>query len=257
MCVLMAPDPTALRRRARVTRRRRDDTARLPARASHDLARSHRTDEEWLVDERWADPATRVLVVAVARLRVRSTAGDVGALPRPRRPTGLRILLGERDGVPHFALLVDPTRRRGPSTSSGSGLRAVVQTLAARPAEAPLMHARVALAEWHRPPGSARVRRAARSARPATCWPARRAQAAVPAHRPGGDHDGRHGSGSETSGACSAGRRLAEGRYSTLAGFVEPGETLEDAVAARSRRRPGSGRRRDYFGNQPWPFPRA
>ena len=31
-----------------------------------------------------------------------------------------------------------------------------------------------------------------------------------------------------------------EGRYSTLAGFVEPGEALEQAVRARSRRRPGS-----------------
>ena len=33
--------------------------------------------------------------------------------------------------------------------------------------------------------------------------------------------------------------RFKEGLFSTLAGFVEPGETLEDAVQARSKRRSG------------------
>ncbi|MBK6726230.1 MAG: NAD(+) diphosphatase [Xanthomonadales bacterium] len=47
-----------------------------------------------------------------------------------------------------------------------------------------------------------------------------------------------------------------EGRYSTLAGFVEPGETLEDAVRREtfeeSGVRVGDCR---YIGSQPWPFP--
>lgn len=47
-----------------------------------------------------------------------------------------------------------------------------------------------------------------------------------------------------------------EGRYSTLAGFVEPGETLEDAVRREtfeeSGVRVGDCR---YVGSQPWPFP--
>lgn len=47
-----------------------------------------------------------------------------------------------------------------------------------------------------------------------------------------------------------------EGRYSTLAGFVEPGETLEDAVRREtfeeSGVRVGDCR---YAGSQPWPFP--
>jgi NAD+ diphosphatase len=47
-----------------------------------------------------------------------------------------------------------------------------------------------------------------------------------------------------------------EGRYSTLAGFCEPGETLEDAVRREvleeSGIRVGAV---EYFGNQPWPLP--
>ena len=46
--------------------------------------------------------------------------------------------------------------------------------------------------------------------------------------------------------------------YSTLAGFVEPGETLEEAVAREVREEVGvrvEGIR--YFGSQPWPFPNS
>lgn len=47
-----------------------------------------------------------------------------------------------------------------------------------------------------------------------------------------------------------------EGRYSTLAGFVEPGETLEDAVRRETFEESGI-RVSDcqYLGSQPWPFP--
>ncbi len=49
-----------------------------------------------------------------------------------------------------------------------------------------------------------------------------------------------------------------EGVYSTLAGFVEPGESLEQAVAREVREEVGV-RLRDirYFGSQPWPFPHS
>lgn len=58
--------------------------------------------------------------------------------------------------------------------------------------------------------------------------------------------------------ACLLGRQAAwaPGRWSTLAGFVEPGETLEAAVAREVREEAGvevvSAR---YLGSQPWPFP--
>jgi NAD+ diphosphatase len=62
----------------------------------------------------------------------------------------------------------------------------------------------------------------------------------------------------EHDGACLLGRQAGwpVGRYSTLAGFVEPGETLEDAV--RREVAEESGVLVDevhYHSSQPWPMP--
>ena len=46
------------------------------------------------------------------------------------------------------------------------------------------------------------------------------------------------------------------GRYSTIAGFVEPGESLEDAVAREVFEETGINVDRiEYHSSQPWPFP--
>lgn len=48
------------------------------------------------------------------------------------------------------------------------------------------------------------------------------------------------------------------GRYSVLAGFVEPGETLEEAVAREIYEESGvCVKNVRYFGSQPWPFPNS
>lgn len=52
--------------------------------------------------------------------------------------------------------------------------------------------------------------------------------------------------------------RHPEGLFSVLAGFVEPGETLEGAVAREIREEVGiEVRDIRYFGSQPWPFPNS
>ena len=71
-----------------------------------------------------------------------------------------------------------------------------------------------------------------------------------------GDDGGSDGGGD--GGACLLGRQSTwpARRYSTLAGFVEPGETLEAAVA-REVFEETAVRVSDvrYLGSQPWPFP--
>lgn len=62
----------------------------------------------------------------------------------------------------------------------------------------------------------------------------------------------------EHEGACLLGRQSTwpPGRYSTLAGFVEPGETLEDAVRREVAEEAGiTVGECHYFSSQPWPFP--
>ncbi len=52
--------------------------------------------------------------------------------------------------------------------------------------------------------------------------------------------------------------RFPEGVYSTLAGFVEPGESLEECIHREIREEVGvEVARLRYFGSQPWPFPHS
>ena len=50
--------------------------------------------------------------------------------------------------------------------------------------------------------------------------------------------------------------RWPAGMHSILAGFVEPGESLEDAVVREVREEAGiEVERPEYQSSQPWPFP--
>ncbi|MBM4338861.1 MAG: NAD(+) diphosphatase [Deltaproteobacteria bacterium] len=53
-------------------------------------------------------------------------------------------------------------------------------------------------------------------------------------------------------------RHFLPGMYSVLAGFVEPGESLEEAVVREVKEEVGVDIKNiKYFGSQPWPFPHS
>jgi NAD+ diphosphatase len=54
------------------------------------------------------------------------------------------------------------------------------------------------------------------------------------------------------------GQRFPEGMYSTLAGFVEPGESIEETLIREVKEEVGvSVKNLEYHGSQPWPFPNS
>jgi NAD+ diphosphatase len=210
------------------------------------------------MDERWADPATRVLVIAGARLR--PVDGRITWVSPQEAPEGLRVLLGERAGVQHFAVIVEPSVAAG-DREEWVVLRTIVQSLADQDlVDAPLVLHAIGLAEWHwstrhcpRCGGPLESRQAGHVLHCTNCGKDQfpRSDPAVIMLVT----DGEPGSADERA---LLGRSPAwpQGRFSTLAGFVEPGETMEDAVRREVREETGVVVGEvTYFGSQPWPLP--
>jgi len=227
------------------------------SRRAHDRHGMLRTDEAWL-EERWADPATRVLVIAGAR--VRPVEGRLSWVPSAEAPDGLRVLLGERDGVEHFAVVVDPDEAPG-DKDEWVVLRSVVQSLADETIdEGPLVLHAIGLAEWlwatrHCPRcgGALESRQAGHVLHCTSCG-----RDQFPRSDPAVIMlvtDGEPG-GADERALLGRSPAWPEGRYSTLAGFVEPGETMEDAVRREVEEETGvKVGEVSYFGSQPWPLP--
>lgn len=220
---------------------------------AHDRLGARRADDDW-VEEQWRVESTRVLVVAGNRVR-RVEGGVEWVTPR-EAPAGLRLLLGERDGRTWFAVVL-------PEHAAGDDwvpLRGVLPTLADSPTrEAPLVLHALGLAEWLRA-----TRFCPRCGGPLTARESGHELACSDGHVqfPRTDPavimlvtDGDPGSDDER---CLLGRQAIwpPGRYSTLAGFCEPGESLEDAVRREVVEETGVRVGEvHYFGNQPWPLP--
>ena len=222
---------------------------------AHNRMGMRRTDDAWL-SERMSDPATRVLVVAGNRLR--PIDGEVVWVSPDQAPEGTLVLLGDRDDVVHVAVIVAPEAAPG-EAEEWVPLRAVLTLLAEEaPDQAPLLMHAIGLAEWHhatrfcpRCGGTLESRAAGHELRCSQCGRAqfpRTDPAVIMAITHGDDEDE----------AILLGRNAAwpPGRWSTLAGFCEPGETLEDAVRREVEEEVGVrvGEVR-YFGSQPWPLP--
>jgi NAD+ diphosphatase len=217
------------------------------SRRSHEVVGGRRTDEGWLA-ERWSDPATRVLVLAGGRFPLTHDGRAVRWVTPAEAPAGERLLLGEYDGVVHVAVVARDVH----APDDWGMLRTVGPLLTA--SDAGLVVQAQALAEWHR-------------AHRFCSWCGAgllvssggyvlRCEGCGRQHFPRTDPavimlvtDGER---------ALLGRQAAwpPGRFSTIAGFVDPGETLEQAVVREVREETGiEVGEVGYFGNQPWPFP--
>jgi NAD+ diphosphatase len=229
----------------------------------HDRVGERRTDQAWL-DQAWASPETRVLVVAGNR--VRPVAGAVAWVPSAeaeRAGEGTRVLLGERDGRVWFAHVVDAVQPGSGSAESEEwvGIRDVLPHLAGAGVEqAPLVFHAIGLAEWllatrfcPRCGGHLEPRLAGHELECVQCG-----RRQFPRTDPAVIMAVTHGEPGAPDEELLLGRQdvWPAGRYSTLAGFLEPGETLEDAVRREVAEETGVVVGEVvYFGNQPWPLP--
>lgn len=226
-----------------------------------DRAHVERRDPGWLA-ARLQDERSRFLPVWNLEMLVRTEeprelAWARGALRQSADPGSPPILLGLRDDVAHFAL--DISNVTNPAEELGLGDSASFEDLRAMGALIPSGEAAIAaqargLVEWH-----------ARSGHCSAC---------------GARTLSEHGGSLRRCPECSLehfprtdpvviavvvhGDRCLLGRsrgwptamYSALAGFVEPGENMEEALRREIREEAGIRVGAiEYIASQPWPFP--
>jgi NAD+ diphosphatase len=226
-----------------------------------DRAVAERLDPAW-VAARLEDPASRAVVASADGVLVGTEAqSSLLRLPIPAHVSSAAkaagpVMLGLEDDVALFALDLDapPAQERARLSEGGriATLREAGRMLA--PAEAALAAYLVGLLNWHRRhrfcPACAGALLVTDAGFSRTC------QSCGAQHFPRTDpavivmveHDGR----------ALLGRQAGwpEGQYSVLAGFVGPGESLEEAVIREVKEESGITVRDPRFvTSQPWPFP--
>jgi NAD+ diphosphatase len=256
------------------------------ARSTVDRAAERRTDTAWL-DAAWAEPGSRVLVVddGQALARFSGQGAELVFVPPREAPPGVRFLLGvDVAGVVYFGVLgqlpgADPAEETGGSPAAGPGTGRAAPAASARPdgarpdglrpaslrsvgqllgdRDAGLMTHAVALANWHAI--SMHCSRCGAVTEPGSAGHSRRCPVDGSEHFPRldpavimlvTDPDDR----------CLLARnsRWPERRVSILAGFVEPGESVEQAVAREVLEETGIAVGQTwYLGSQPWPMPHS
>ncbi len=227
-----------------------------------------RTDDAFL-DKAWSDERSRVLVVHGTDLAVSQDGTALTWISPSDAPPGERLLLGEAEGLVHFALMPAPARTapveefddisvsvragEGPTTLEFRPLRRLATRLSAVDASF-AVHA-AAMVGWHlkHPHCSVcgELTRVTRAGEMRSC------------PRCGTDHFPRTDPAVimtvvDDAGRCLLGHNAARahGWFSTLAGFVEPGESPEETVVREVGEEVGVMIDAvTYLGSQPWPFP--
>jgi NAD+ diphosphatase len=199
------------------------------------------------VAERWGRADSRVLHLVGTRHVMEDGAPKLFEARGPLPPDA--ILLGAWDGTTVFARAVEDAEGHPTEDLRGAGPRQ-------DPALASLMALARAMVWWHRQHrycgACGAETRVAEAGFRRRCDPC------------GQDHHPRVDPAMivlvHTEDACllARGPRFPPGMLSTLAGFVEPGESLEDCVVREVKEEVGV----DvddvrYVGSQPWPFPQS
>ncbi|WP_059013234.1 NAD(+) diphosphatase [Streptomyces specialis] len=218
----------------------------------------HRLDEAWLAAA-WSHPSTRVFVVSGGQALIEETEGgrtELVTMPSFEAPLteAHRYFLGtDPDGVRYFALQKDSLPGRMDDVARPAGLREAAALLSERDNEL-LVHA-VALENWQRLHRF--CSRCGERTVIAAAGHIRRCQACGAEHYPRTDPAVIMLVVDEDDRAL-LGRQVhwPKGRFSTLAGFVEPGESIEQAVIREVAEEVGvTVGEVGYVASQPWPFP--
>jgi NAD+ diphosphatase len=214
------------------------------SRLAFDRAAEHRTDDEWLA---LAWRRARVVLISPKSATPVDDRGHVAFRDAAGVTGDKRRFLGVIDDVPYFTATTEP------DDGNWRTLREVGPAI--DDLEASLVVSAIGLEQWHQRHGFCPRCGSPTEERHAGWVRVCTDDGSI--HFPRTDpavimlvHDG------EDRALLGRGNQWGEGRFSTLAGFVEPGESAEAAVAREVFEEVGVGIRDiRYVASQPWPFP--
>jgi NAD+ diphosphatase len=225
------------------------------SRGTVDRITEKRADPAWL-DAAWADPRARVLVVSDGRalMRLDDERAELVFVPPQAAPAGTRFLLGQDpDGTVYFGVSAElPAALDGVRAGS---LREAGTLLGGR--DAGLFTHAVALANWHDTHTHCPV-----DGTPTIVDPGGHSTRCP---KDGTEHFPRTDPAvimlvTDPDDRCLLARNAAwpGRRVSILAGFVDPGESAEQAVIREVAEETSiTVTNVRYLGSQPWPMPRS
>jgi NAD+ diphosphatase len=231
---------------------------------------AERRAEPDLVARLLADPRTRVLVVRGDKVRVVSSSegvpdGPALALRAPEESdsTALVLFLGQDGGGTAYVAVVEPVGLDGEGADAPQegpedqwrSLRQVGADLSDR--DATLFATALALANWHA--SHTHCPRCGAATEPVQGGWLRQCPKDASEHYPRTDVAVIMSVIDDQDRILLArGAGWGTGRFSVLAGFLEPGESLAAAVAREVHEEVGLVVRDvEYLGDQPWPFPNS
>jgi NAD+ diphosphatase len=222
-----------------------------------DRAADRRRDNDWL-EKAWAAHDTQVVVVSGDKIQVSEDRSALRFVPPSAAPEGIRIFLGidresgagmTAEGRAVFAVLV-----KDEADESYGGLRELGALLDDR--EAGIAVNVIGLSNWHAV--HTHCANCGEHTEVVEAGHVRRCPNCGLSHFPRSD-PAIIVLVTDDQDRALLGRNEAwpAGRYSTLAGFVEPGESLESAVRREVLEETGVivGEEIEYAGSQPWPLP--